>query len=59
MMNQFGNRRNRVEQSASVGFNAIWRGQVVYENGRVKKFETADDARAYLDRCDTAGRIIH
>ena len=25
----------------------------------VKKFETEDDARAYLDRCDTAGRIIH
>ena len=59
MTSEFKNWRNRVERSASGGFNAIWRGQDVYENGRVKKFETEDDARAYLDRCDTAGRIIH
>jgi hypothetical protein len=59
MTREFGDRRNRVERSASGGFNAIWRGQVAYENGRVKKFETEDDARAYLDRCDSAGRIVH
>jgi hypothetical protein len=59
MTSEFKNWRNRVERSTSGGFNAIWRGQDVYENGRVKKFETEDDARAYLDRCDTAGRIIH
>jgi hypothetical protein len=59
MTSEFKNWRNRVARSASGGFSAIWRGQDVYENGRVKKFETEDDARAYLDRCDTAGRIIH
>jgi hypothetical protein len=59
MTSEFKNWRNRVERSASGGFNAIWRGHDVYENGRVKKFETEEDARAYLDRCDTAGWIIH
>jgi hypothetical protein len=59
MTSEFKNWRNRVERSVSGGFNAFWRGQDVYENGRVKKFETEDDARAYLDRCDAAGRIIH
>ncbi|MFZ0126206.1 MAG: hypothetical protein WAL48_18715 [Xanthobacteraceae bacterium] len=59
MIGEFNNSRNRLERSARGGFNAIWRWQVVYENGRVKKFESEDDARAYLDRCDTAGRIIH
>jgi hypothetical protein len=59
MIGEFNNSRNRVERSASGGFNAIWRGQVVYENGRVKKFESEDDTRAYLDRCDAAGRIVH
>ena len=46
MIGEFNNSRNRVERSARGGFNAIWRGQVVYENGRVKKFESEDDARA-------------
>jgi hypothetical protein len=32
---------------------------VVYENGRVKKFEAEKDARAHLDRCDAAGKIVH
>jgi hypothetical protein len=59
MTKENGEGRNLVERSASGGFNAIWRGQVVYENGRVKKFEKEGDARTYLDRCDTAGRIIH
>ena len=59
MTGDFNNSRNRVERSARGGFNAIWRGQVVYENGRVKKFESEHDARAYLARCDAAGRIIH
>jgi len=59
MISEFKNWRTRVKRSASGGFNAIWRGQVVCENGRVKKFESEDDTRAYLDRCDTAGRIIH
>jgi hypothetical protein len=50
---------SRVDQSANGGFIAFWRGQVVYENGRVKKFETERDAWEYLTRCDVAGKIIH
>jgi hypothetical protein len=50
---------SRVDRSAKGGFIAFWRGQVVYENGRVKKFETERDAWEYLTRCDKAGKIIH
>jgi hypothetical protein len=50
---------NRVDRSANGEFIAFWRGQVVYANGRVKKFETESDARQYLTRCDAAGKIIH
>jgi hypothetical protein len=50
---------SRVERSPSGGFVALWRGQVVYENGRVKKFEAENDARAHIDRCEAAGKIVH
>jgi hypothetical protein len=40
-------------------FMAHWKGRVVYENGRIKRFNTSDDALAFLARCDAAGRIIH
>jgi hypothetical protein len=50
---------NRVDRSANGAFIALWRGQVVYENGRVKKFESEPDAWQYLTRCDAAGKIIH
>ena len=50
---------NQVEKSASGEFVSIWRGKPVYENGRVKRFQTEDLARAFLARCDAAGKIIH
>ena len=59
MTNEIKNSSNRVEHSSSGGFIAFWHGKVVYENGRVKKFETEPDAWHYLARCDTAGKIIH
>ena len=59
MTDEIKNTNSRVERSASGGFVAVWRGQVVYENGRVKKFEAEKDARAHLDRCDAAGKIVH
>ena len=59
MTDEIKNPDNRVDRSANGGFIAFWRGQVVYENGRVKKFETEHDAREYLTRCDAAGKIIH
>ena len=50
---------NRVDRSANGAFIAFWHGQVVYENGRVKKFKSEPDAWQYLTRCDAAGKIIH
>jgi hypothetical protein len=59
MTDEIKNSNNRVDHSFRGGFMAFWRGKVVYENGRVKKFETEPDAWDYLARCDTAGKIIH
>jgi hypothetical protein len=59
MTDEIKNSGNRVDHSPSGGFFAFWRGKVVYENGRVKKFETERDAWSYLARCEAAGKIIH
>ena len=54
------NPSNRVDRSANGAlFSAFWREQMVYENGRVKRFETEGEAWEYLARCDLAGKIIH
>ena len=50
---------NRVDCSASGTFHAFWRGRVVFENGRVRRFETEREAWEFLARCDTADKIIH
>ena len=50
---------NRVERMASGGFMVFWRGNPVYANGRIKKFEDEQIARAFLARCDASGKIIH
>jgi hypothetical protein len=50
---------NRVDPSANGIFHAFWREKMVYENGRVKRFETEREAWEYLARCDLAGKIIH
>jgi hypothetical protein len=59
MTDEIENSRSQVDHSPSGGFIAFWNGKVVYENGRVKKFETEPEAWNYLARCDTAGKIIH
>jgi hypothetical protein len=59
MTEELNNPSNRVELSANHTFLAFWRGRVVYENGRVKHFETERDAWQFLARCDAAGKIIH
>jgi hypothetical protein len=48
-----------VFRSADGTYLAFWRGQVVYENGRIKRFKTEGEAWEYLTRCDAAGKIIH
>jgi hypothetical protein len=50
---------NRVDRSANGTYHPYWHGQVVYENGRVKRFETDSEAWAFLARCDDAGKITH
>jgi hypothetical protein len=50
---------NRVDRSVNGAFCAFWHGQMAYENGRVKRFETERQAWEFLARCDTAGKIIH
>ena len=42
MTNEVENPKNAVERSVTGGFTAVWHGRTVYENGRVKKFETED-----------------
>jgi len=49
---------NRVERSTNGAFCAFWHGQMTYENGRVKRFDTEREAWAYLARCDAVGKII-
>ena len=53
------NANNRVEPSSGGGFVAFWKGSVVYENGRVKRFGTEGEAWEFLALCDAAGKIIH
>ena len=50
---------HKVEKMGDGRFMAYWNGRVVYQNGRIKRFETSDEALAFLKRCDAAGKIIH
>ena len=50
---------NSVDPAANGKFHAFWRGRMVFENGRVKRFETEREAWEYLARCDLADKIIH
>jgi hypothetical protein len=42
-----------------VSFTPFWHGQVVFENGRVRRFETESKAWEFLACRDLAGKIIH
>jgi hypothetical protein len=59
MTDESNDQSNRVDYSANGTYHACWRGRVVYENGRVKRFKTESEAWAYLAHCDEAGKIIH
>lgn len=59
MTDEIKNPSNRVDPSANGTFHAFWHGRVVYENGRVKRFETETEALEFLARCDLEGKIIH
>jgi len=49
---------NQVERMANGNFMVFWQGKLVYQNGHIKRFLAADDAFAFLTRCDEAGKII-
>ena len=59
MIGEIKNPSNRVDPSHDGKFHAFWHERVVYENGRVKRFETESEAWKFLARCDLAGKIIH
>jgi hypothetical protein len=59
MADKIKNPHNRVDHSANGTFLAFWNGRLVYENGRVKRFETEREAWEFLSHCDLAGKIIH
>jgi hypothetical protein len=44
MTDENDNSNNRVDPSTNGKFHAFWNGRVVYENGRVKRFETDGEA---------------
>ena len=50
---------HKVEKMVDGRFMAYWNGRVVYENGKIKRFVSSDEALVFLTRCDAAGRIIH
>ena len=54
-----GGGSNRIERMANGSFMVFWRGEPVYENGRIKRFQEKTIARVFLERCDRAGKIIH
>jgi hypothetical protein len=49
---------NQVERMANGNFMVFWKGKPVYQNGRIRRFVTADDAVAFITRCDEAGKIL-
>jgi hypothetical protein len=59
MTDEIKNPSNRVDSSANGKFHAFWRGRMVFENGRVKRFESESEAWEYLARCDLTGKILH
>ena len=58
-MTKIKTNENRVDPTYDGKFHAFWNEQVVYENGRVKRFQTESDARKFLAECDLADKIIH
>jgi len=59
MISEDTTQTHRVDRSANGTYIALWRGQMAYENGRVKRFATEGAAWDYLAQCDLAGKIIH
>ena len=57
MANSGNTQSNRVESSFDGRFHAFWRGRVVTEKGRIKRFESEREAWEFLALCDALGRV--
>ena len=57
MANSNNTQANRVESSYDGRFHAFWRGRVVTEKGRIKRFESEREAWEFLALCDALGRV--
>ena len=57
MANSKNPQGNRVESSYDGRFHAFWRGRVVTEKGRIKRFESEREAREFLELCDALGKV--
>ena len=53
------NQANQVRQSADSGFYSLWCGRAIHlADGRMRLFNTEEDAWIFLAKCDSAGRVI-
>lgn len=57
-MNDVKNPANQIHR-ISGGYYVLWRGMLASgPNGIMRVFESEEEARAYLARCDAAGRMV-
>jgi hypothetical protein len=53
------NQTNQVRRSADSRFYGLWYGQAICRaDGRVRLFNTEEDAWIFLAQCNSAGRVI-
>jgi hypothetical protein len=53
------NQTNQVRGSVDSGFYSLWYGRAIrLSDGRMRLFNTAEDAWIFLARCDSAGRVL-
>jgi hypothetical protein len=59
MSDEIKNPRNQVSRLANGRYYVLWRGVVVSGPGGIREFASEDEARAYLARCEAAGRVVN
>jgi hypothetical protein len=59
MSEDIKNTANQISRSANGKWHVFWRGLVAYTNaGKVREFDSEQEARQFLVRCDAAERIV-
>ena len=59
MSDEIKNPENQVGRLANGRYYVLWRGVTVSGRGGVREFSSEEEARAYLARCDAAGRVVN